>query len=134
MMADQEIDREGYDLEYLYRGFDNHARIICYHGIDDEMIPLEEKSSFLDRVNGALLHTISNREVDGKTFKSTGHSLGADMLKVFGMALAELETEKKEKQVTNTFQETKIITSKYIYWIDRIQGVPILYREKYENK
>jgi hypothetical protein len=45
-----------------------------------------------------------------------------------------LETEKKEKQVTNTFQETKIITSKYIYWIDRIQGVPILYREKYENK
>ena len=77
---------------------------------------------------------ISNQEVDGKTFKSTGHSLGADMLKVFGMALAELETEKKEKQVTNTFQETKIITSKYIYWIDRIQGVPILYREKYENK
>ena len=134
MMADQEIDREGYDLEYLYRGFDNHARIICYHGIDDEMIPLEEKSSFLDRVNGALLHTISNREVDGKTFKSTGHSLGADMIKVFGMARAELETEKKEIQVTNTFQETKIITSKYIYWIDRIQGVPILYREKYENK
>lgn len=134
LMADQEIDRESYDLRYLYQGFENQARIICYHGIDDEMIPLEEKRSFLDQVNGALLHTISNQEVDGKIFKSTGHSLGADMLRVFGMALEELEAGKKEKKATDAFRQIKIITSKYIYWIDRTQGVPILYREKYENK
>ena len=129
LIADQEIDWESYDLRYLYKGFHNRTKIICYHGIDDEMIPLEEKRLFLEDVGNVTLHVVSGEDVDGEIFQSTGHSLGADMLKVFEMALNELEETKRKEKHAGDIQDTKIITNQYIYWVDRTMGVPVLYRE-----
>ena len=129
LIADQEIDRESYDLRYLYKGFHNMARIICYHGMDDEMIPLEEKRLFLANVENVTLHVVSGKDVDGEIFQSTGHSLGADMLKVFEMALPELEGTKRKGKHAGNVPDTKIITNQYIYRVDRTMGVPVLYRE-----
>lgn len=132
MAADQEMDRQSYDLRYLYCDFTNQARIICYHGINDEMIPLKEKKLFLDSLGNTSLHVITEQEVDGEIFQSTGHSLGADMLKVFDMAIKELEEIEKEeqmKEIEEVSSEVRIMTKHYVYWIDRTQGIPILHRK-----
>lgn len=133
LAADRTLDRESYDLRYLYHEFSNRAKIICYHGADDEMISLKEKKLFLDGIRNTSLHVITEREVDGKIFQSTGHSLGANLLKLFDMALKELEEERAGEGVYD-FQKAKIVTSKYVYWIDRTQNIPILYRKQNETE
>lgn len=97
------------------------------------MISLKEKKLFLDGIRNTSLHVITEREVDGKIFQLTGHSLGADLLKLFDMALKELEEERAGKGVYD-FQKAKIVTSKYVYWIDRTQNIPILYRKQNETE
>lgn len=91
-LADREIDRESYDLRYLYNSFENEAQIIVYHGEDDEMIPLQEKQEFLAEIKNVSLHVVTKEMVDGIKFCSTGHSLGADFLLIFEEAVGELET------------------------------------------
>ena len=51
------------------------------------------------------------------------------MLKVFEMALPELEGTKRKGKHAGNVPDTKIITELYIYRVDRTMGVPVLYRE-----
>lgn len=133
-LADQQVDRESYDLRSLYADFTNHARIVVYHGADDEMIPLQEKEEFLKQIDHVILHVITDREVDGIVFRSTGHSLEADLLKIFAMALGELERmpipvkEDSESRVNKTFQ-----TKQCRYEMRWETGVPVLYCEGFDN-
>lgn len=89
----------------------------------------QSHGAYLANVENVTLHVVSGKDVDGEIFQSTGHSLGADMLKVFEMALPGLEGTKRKGKHAGNVPDTKIITDQYIYRVDRTMGVPVLYRE-----
>lgn len=131
LIADQDIDTDSYDLSKLYQGFQNRARIISYHGAADEMIPLQEKQKFLDQIQGVSLHVVTEKEVDGKKFSSTGHSLEANFFLVIEEAMQELEEmpfflHGSSGVPANIFFQTE----KYRYGVHWETGIPILYYEK----
>ncbi len=128
LISDQEYDRESYDLKHLYSGYENRARIISFHGMDDEMVSLQEKQDFLNSIPNVSLHVISKENVDGEVFRSSGHSLGADLIRLFDMAFQELELSRTEIKKDEIEESVRITTQRYSYWIDREYGVPILYR------
>lgn len=134
LAADQNRDRDSYDLRALYADFENHARIVAFHGEEDEMIPLNEKKKFLDSVQHVSLHVVTRDQVDGVVFQSAGHSLGADLLKVFDRGIKELEhtdwqmpESKAAVFVARVFQ-----TEQYRYEISWQSGIPLLSCQKME--
>lgn len=72
-----------YDLNTLYRGFDNRCMILSFHGTDDRMVSIEEKRGFIEKIGQASLIEISKDDVDGKYFKSSQHGLGVDLLNLY---------------------------------------------------
>lgn len=137
LIADQEVDIESYDLRTLYADYTNQAKIIVYHGEDDDMIPFYEKKEFLDRLQNVSLHVVTKESVDGVKFKSAGHSLGADLLAVFHEAIKELEMQMEqlpvEKEYLEKFVNHSFQTTRYFYEVDWKSGIPILYCTKRED-
>lgn len=129
LVSDQDWDPESYDLRSLYTDYQNHARIVVYHGEEDEMIPLAEKKAFLDTLSNVSLHVVTREMVDGILFRSAAHSLGADLLKVFGEAIEELDGTVSETGFA--FQNRFFETSRYRYEVDWQSGVPLLYCTKH---
>lgn len=125
-IADQEIDRESYDLRFLYDGFENEAQIIVYHGEDDEMIPLQEKQEFLAKIKNVSLHVVTKAMVDGIKFRSSGHSLGADFLIIFGEAIGELETAIRRGHSGRICRDVSFQTERYRYEVRWDSGIPVL--------
>ena len=128
LVSDQDYDREAYDLIHLYQGFENRARIISFHGAEDEMVSLQDKQRFLTLLSNVSLHVISQKNVDGEIFRSAGHSLGADLVKLFDLAMQEMEPVKAENDEFKWEESVEIITQRYTYWVDRQCGVPVLHR------
>ena len=91
LISDQNWDPGSYDLRELYAGYHGRAQIIVYHGAEDEMIPIEEKKAFLETLPRVSLHVVTKDQVDGVIFRSAGHSLDADLIKVFERAIEELD-------------------------------------------
>lgn len=128
------LDGEAYDLTKLYAQTENTAAIISFHGADDTMIPLAEKKEFLSGLSHATLHEISSADVDGDIFKSSGHSLGADLLKVFEMGYRELEEKKPHRDGTVIIPEDKqFATALYEYRVSWETGIPLLERRGRET-
>lgn len=131
-VRDMKYDRESYDLERLYMDFSNQAKIIAYHGADDEMIPLADKKRFLEKVKGTRLHEITRGQADGKIFTSSGHGLGADFLELFHMAMKELAREDTESNKEDLIEKQDIWENKsfwtdnFIYEIKWDTGIPLL--------
>lgn len=126
LVSDQDLDSGSYDLRKLYENYQNQAQIIVYHGAEDEMISLEEKQAFLDTLSNVSLHVVTGDMVDGELFHSTGHSLGADLLKLFDVAVCELEKSVTEKS-RFVFQNRKFRTERYLYEVDWQSGIPLLH-------
>ena len=80
-----------YDLGMLYEGVDNHCKIYSFHGVNDDMTPIEEKKSFIGKINNAELMVISEDEVDGICFKNTLHGLGLDFFVFLDLILNIIE-------------------------------------------
>ncbi len=137
LVSDQDWDPGSYDLRKLYAGYQNEAQIIVYHGQEDEMIPLEEKRAFLDTVQHVTLHIVTRDMAEGELFHSASHSLGADLLKLFDVAIAELEqaVRKQSQEETGSavggqnfvFQNRYFQTERYRYEVDWQSGIPLLY-------
>lgn len=83
-------DKDILNLELLYRQFKNRCNIISYHGADDKLITIEDKEGFLRCVDNSILNEIDKGKVDNDIFKSTDHGLGADFLKIFDLAMNNL--------------------------------------------
>ncbi len=128
LIADQDWDRESYDLRYLYADYVNDARLVVYHGEEDEMIPLREKKEFLDSLQNVSLHVVTHDEIDGEVFRSAGHSLGADLLKVFELAVNELDHGewKRPEHRPAAFQNHVFETGNYRYELSWQNGIPVL--------
>ena len=137
---DKEIDLQAYDLRILYSGWENHAAIVCFHGADDDMIPLQKKKNFLDQISHVNLQVISQNEVDGDIFGSSGHSLNADLLKVFEKGyklltekITEMGTqweETDEEKADVHFQEQQFATDLWEYRVNWKDDIPVLERSK----
>ena len=80
-------DEKILDLRYLYSAFENNCKIICYHGTNDAFISGCEKKDFGKIINDFFYCEISDNEVDGSIFKSSGHGLDADFKKMFSLVM-----------------------------------------------
>jgi hypothetical protein len=128
-VSELSVDIQSYDLSWLYRFFTNRAKIIVYHGADDEMIPIEEKKAFLENLPFVSLHIVS--EADGVMFRSTGHSLGADFFRMFDDAIQELETGKEYADASHQeYVTSSFFTEQYLYEVREDSGIPILYWQR----
>ncbi len=150
LIADQNWDSGSYDLRELYAGYQGKAQIIVYHGEEDEMIPIEEKKAFLETLPRVSLHVVTKDMVDGVVFRSAGHSLDADLLKVFERAVEELDRANEAEMVAadsaamvlekqdltdgseaegrqQVFQNYSFQTKRYCYEVKWDNGVPLLY-------
>lgn len=107
-------DRQVYDLCYLYKGFSNKANIYSFHGKDDKLIALEKKEEFLKNVKSAKLHRIGIDFSIGEIFKNTGHSMGADYLKLLDFVFENYPLEGNERK-GEIFSSSVITTSKFRY-------------------
>ncbi|WP_088548178.1 DUF2920 family protein [Paenibacillus aquistagni] len=70
-------------LPLLYKKFPNECSIISFNGTNDVMVPVEDKTSFINGINKARHILIDDNNVDGQIFTSTTHGLGADFLRLF---------------------------------------------------
>lgn len=129
-VRDLETDRQSYDLERLYQGFQNQAEIVSYHGEEDTMIPLDRKKDFLQHVSGVTLYVVTRDMVDGVVFQSAGHSLGADLLWLFRAAMHDLEANPTERTGDGTFYEQCFETDCYRYRVGWEMGIPLLHVQK----
>ena len=75
-------DSKFLSLNYLYNNFFNTCYIESYHGVDDKLVPIEEKET-LNNINN--FHLIKVYKADNKVFFSTTHSLGANFLELFDL-------------------------------------------------
>lgn len=124
LIADQNWDSGSYDLRELYAGYQGQAHIIVYHGEEDEMIPIEEKKAFLETLPRVSLHVVTKDMVDGVIFRSAGHSLDADLLKVFEKAVEELDRADclEAESSRQVFQNYSFQTKRYQYEVDWDNG------------
>lgn len=88
-----DIDKELLSLPHIYSNFKNMCKIICYHGITDNLISNVEKSKFCEIVENCEYNEISLDEVDGDMFKSTNHGLDADFFKLFDFVYNKVNKE-----------------------------------------
>lgn len=76
-------DREILSLTRLYERVRNKSRIITFQGSDDQLVKWQDKQNFCEKLSHTEFHLIDSRKVDGQIFRSTGHGLNADFLKLF---------------------------------------------------
>lgn len=133
LAADQDWDPGSYDLRCLYADYPNQARIVVYHGAEDEMIPLAEKKAFLDTLQHVSLHVVTREMADGVMFRSAAHSLGADLLLVFAEAVSELDRGRETSAAGFCACRRVFQTERYRYEVDWQSGVPLLYCTKRED-
>jgi hypothetical protein len=78
-----------YDLNFLYKDYINTCQVISCHGVDDELVRIEDKRMLLKDIENMMLIEIEKEDVDGILFGSSEHGLGADFLKLFDLIYSE---------------------------------------------
>lgn len=130
MARDVIDDYEILNLNNLYKDFDNKCKIIAFHGVDDKVISLDEKESFLSNVNNSELNKITPDNVDGKKFSNYKHGLGANFIHLFDSIM------EREDIVFSSGGEFKMPMGRYLesssyhYVIDFSGQYPVLARAK----
>lgn len=77
------IDAEELRIKKLYSRIHNKCKIVVYHGVNDTLVPIEEKLNELDEIENIVFNIISNEQVGKGIFANTEHGLGADFIKHF---------------------------------------------------
>lgn len=110
-----------------YKKIKNSCLIHSFHG-DNDLTNLREKEKFINPLKKSHLHKITMDTIDD-TFRSNTHGLDADFLKIFDYLINVLYPPFKmtKKLMTEKF---RIGTSKYSYFFDYQNTIPILTREK----
>jgi Protein of unknown function (DUF2920) len=117
------FDKEFLSLPTLYRYFDNKCKIECFHGIADNLISHIDKREFCNGIENCEYHEISDSKLDGLMFKSAGHGLDADFLKLFEHVM---ENRQFETGTDIHFYPVKIKTANTIYELHYENGIPII--------
>ncbi|MGL4731436.1 MAG: DUF2920 family protein [Clostridium sp.] len=121
------LDKQIYDLNYLYSKFENKCNIISYHGVDDELITIDNKTNFCENINKCKLVKIDTSKVNGAIFKNTNHGLGADFLELFDYTLNNLDFN-FEKSLNFSLKDNVIIKTDFNkYNFDYTEILPKVY-------
>ena len=76
------------------------------------------------QLENSVFNLIKEDDVDGQVFRSTGHGLGSDHLKLFSLAYDSCELYfPSSKQIV--LDEVRFETKKAMYSIDYSKGMPI---------
>ncbi|WP_084243355.1 DUF2920 family protein [Planomicrobium okeanokoites] len=118
-----EYDDEFLNLVSLYSKFENKCVIEVYHGTEDKLISSEQKEDFCREIKSCMYNEISSENIDGEIFKSAGHGLQADFIKLFDKVI---NNHAFEFSTVMNLKDSVIATSKYNYQVNYKNGVPIL--------
>ena len=118
------FDEEILSLPSLYKKFENNCNIVCYHGVNDNLVSIDDKAKFAQNISKLLLNKIDSHKVDGEIFRSTQHGLEADFIKMFEFAMQSNVKYKEEKKFS--LDDVKYETSKGKYYFDYSNTVPKL--------
>lgn len=113
-----DIDKELLNLQHVYSNFKNTCKIICYHGVTDNLISNFQKKDFCKTVENCEYNEISLDEVDGDIFKSTNHGLNADFFKLFDFTYNKVNKEFEKGNVIDLQNEVIIKTNNGEYLIN----------------
>ena len=122
------FDKEIYKLNNLYSQFKNKCKIISFHGKNDNMITLNDKIEFLQKIDNAEVEVIDENRVDKEIFYSSDHGLDADFIKLFDYIWNKYDLTSKEEKGAFTNVEYKTINCKY--FVNNDYGIPKLSYEK----
>ncbi|MBZ9624574.1 DUF2920 family protein [Clostridium sp. FP2] len=125
-----DIDKELLSLSHIYSNFRNVCKIICYHGITDNLISSAQKSRFCEIVANCEYNEISLNEVDGDIFKSTNHGLDADFLKLFDFIYNKVNKEFEKGSFIDLQNEVIIKTNNGEYLINYDNILPVFIQLK----
>lgn len=117
-------DTECYNLQYLYAQMSNRCRIIAFHGINDRLVDFSTKKTMINRIPHALFYPVYSEDIweDG-AFRSTGHGLDADFIKVFEAVMDNYQFPPKEGMLPKKVQyQTKMAR----YEVSYESGLPQL--------
>lgn len=118
------FDKEIYKLSNLYSQCKSECKIISFHGENDNMIKINYKINFLQKIDNTIIEVICQNRVDKKIFYSSNHGLDADFIELFDYVWNKYNlTSKKEKGI---FTNVKYKTRNYEYKIINETGAPIL--------
>lgn len=129
-------DFEILDLEKLYSSFENKARIIAFHGEDDHLISLKDKTKFISKVKNASIYPVTSKTLGNYTdiFSDTTHGLGANFLTLFKHVLEDHEIEFENTTEYKEPKNTCIETSEFMYIFDYTNKVPRVAKFKKKTK
>ena len=114
-----------YEKEF-YSQFKNNCNIISYHGITDDFVSNFEKKNFCSRLNKCKYIEITQDEVDNIIFKSTNHSLDADLLKLFDHAMCSIGNKFEKDNILDLTNNVEFKTYKQKYVIDYSNVIPTI--------
>lgn len=106
---------------------DNSAWLIIYQGIHDNLVDHREKAAFARGTNDSRFYLITEANVDGQAFRSTGHGLNSDHLKLFHSAYDSSESEFPYQQGPE-LSKISFRTNEAEYSIDYAHGLPTFSR------
>ncbi|GGH33120.1 DUF2920 family protein [Paenibacillus segetis] len=115
-----EMDDSLLYLPYLYTDFCNTANIVCFHGINDNMIHHSDKERFCNDIKNCTIYLIKDPTASGGIFSSTEHGLGADFLRLFDWVINNCVVEKDKKY---ELSRTEFSTKKCGYRFDFSSGL-----------
>ncbi|WP_338627164.1 DUF2920 family protein [Clostridium baratii] len=121
-------DHQIIDLEYIYNGFSNKAKILSFHGEKDHLISLEDKRNFIKKLDNAELIRIGEDNLQSykDIFKNYKHGLGADFLKLFEYLVEEYNLLSIETNNTGEIKNLYIETDLYRYIFDYSNDFPYI--------
>lgn len=125
-------DLEVLDLKKLYSDFENKAKIIAFHGEDDHLISLDDKTKFISKINNAIINPITS-ETLGKyegIFGDTSHGLNANFITLFNYVLDNYELEFEEDTEFKAPNNNYLETSEFQYIVDFKSKLPTIAKAK----
>lgn len=126
-------DQELLSLNKLYKHVNNKCHIISFHGSSDTLVSIWDKKNFCKGVNNCNLMEINPKKVDGQVFKSAGHGLDANFIKMFDYVFRNFNLEfprKKSIETPNIIHKT----NSWVYNIDYSNGLPVVWRAAINNQ
>lgn len=118
------FDRDIYNLQVMYKLFNNSTRIISFHGTADNLVSINDKLVFIADTKNASIEIIGSNRID-EAFRSCGHGLDADFLKMFDYVMERYRTNACKP--TLAFDDRVFETKYAVYGIDNSDGIPVLY-------
>lgn len=114
------LDKKLWNLNYLYKNINNTARIICYHGKEDELVSCQDKKNFCEKITNCFYNEIAYG--DGKVFYSASHG-DANFVELFKKVMKDNQLY-LEKQETDKINKITLENNRNCYYVEYKNNLP----------